>query len=50
MLHKSLSQLDKFLYEHKLVYFLCLYKKYHPETSQDDIFIRVYTVYKHKCI
>jgi len=39
-----LSQLDKFLYEHKLVYFYArikiinLYKKYQPETSRADIF------------
>ena len=51
MLHKHLSKIDKFLYEHKVVYFLFLCKKYHPGASQVDIlflyaFIYLINTYK----
>jgi len=45
MLQKHLSQIDKFLYKHKIAFFMHVLK-YHPETLQDDIFLCVYSLYE----
>jgi len=41
---KNICQLNKFLYEHKLVYFLCSYKNI-DRRLRPIFFIHVYTVY-----